>query len=90
MKKILRESTDGDEVRRAWEASKQIGAQVADRVRRVVRLRNQAAQAMGFANYYSLTIPSNAEYAVPQLRMLIREVEEIIEREITPETWNNL
>jgi len=37
-----------------------------------------------------LIIPSNAEYAVPQLRMLIREVEEIIEREITPETWNNL
>jgi len=39
---------------------------------------------------HRLTIPLNVEYSVPQLRMLIREVEEIIEREITPETWNNL
>ena len=56
LKKILRESTDSGEVRRAWEASKQIGAQVADRVRRVVRLRNQAAHAMGFANDYSMSL----------------------------------
>jgi hypothetical protein len=27
---------------------------------------------------YRLAIPSNAEYSVPQLRMMIREVEEIL------------
>ena len=32
---------------------------------------------------YRLTIPSNDEYSVPQWRMMIREVEEILEREIT-------
>jgi hypothetical protein len=37
-----------------------------------------------------LTIPSNAEYSVPQLRMMLREVEEIIERKITIDEWNNL
>jgi hypothetical protein len=39
---------------------------------------------------YRLAIPSNKEYSTAQLRMMIREVEEIIEREITAEEWNNL
>jgi hypothetical protein len=32
---------------------------------------------------HRLTIPSNSEYSVPQLKMMLREVEEIIERKIT-------
>lgn len=40
--------------------------------------------------HYRLAIPSNAEYSVPQLRMLIREVEEITGREIKAEDWNRL
>ena len=39
---------------------------------------------------YRLTIPSNEEYSVPQLRMMIQEVEQILEREITLEEWNSL
>lgn len=39
---------------------------------------------------HRLAIPSNAEYSVPQLRMMIREVEEIIGREITADEWNRL
>ena len=39
---------------------------------------------------HRLTIPSNAEYSVPQLRMMIREVELIIGREITADEWNHL
>lgn len=38
---------------------------------------------------YRLTIPSNDEYSVPEVRMMIREAEEIIEREITLEQWNS-
>lgn len=37
-----------------------------------------------------LTIPSNAEFSVPQLRMMLREAEEIIERKITIDEWNSL
>lgn len=37
-----------------------------------------------------LTIPSNAEYSVPQLRLMIREVEAILDRQIPAEEWNNL
>jgi hypothetical protein len=37
-----------------------------------------------------LTIPSNSEYSVPQLRVMLREVEEVIERQITIDEWNKL
>ncbi|MEH2387212.1 MAG: hypothetical protein V7K14_15840 [Nostoc sp.] len=39
---------------------------------------------------HRLTIPSNDEYSVPQLRMMIGEVEVILERKITLEEWNSL
>jgi len=37
---------------------------------------------------HRLAIPSSSEYSVPQLRMMIREVEEIIGREISVDEWN--
>jgi len=40
--------------------------------------------------YHRLAIPSNTEYSAPQLRMLISEVELIIERELFVEEWNQL
>jgi hypothetical protein len=37
---------------------------------------------------HRLAIPSNAEYSIPQLLMLMKEAEEIIGREITADEWN--
>jgi hypothetical protein len=37
-----------------------------------------------------LTVPSNSEYSVPQLKMMIREVEAIISRPIDVDEWNRL
>ncbi len=37
-----------------------------------------------------LTLPSNPEYSVPQLRMLIREAEDILGRPLKLEDWNRL
>jgi hypothetical protein len=58
---------------------------------------------LGFAGLYSgakhqfmiyeqhrLTIPSNKEYSVPQLRMMLREVESILGRQVSVDEWNNL
>ena len=39
---------------------------------------------------YRLTTPSNQEYSVPQLRMMIREIEDILGRSVTVEEWNSL
>lgn len=41
-------------------------------------------------NENRLTIPSNDEYSVPQLRMMLREVEEIIDRPINLDEWLTL
>lgn len=39
---------------------------------------------------HRLAIPSNEEYSVPQLRMMLREVETIIGGEISPDEWSRL
>ena len=39
---------------------------------------------------YRLTVPSNSEYSVPQLRIMLNEVEGILGRAITADEWNNL
>jgi len=44
---------------------------------------------MVFQNH-RLTIPSNTEYSVPQLKMMLKEVFLIIDRTINVDDWNNL
>lgn len=39
---------------------------------------------------HRMAIPSNREYSVPQLRMMLREVESILGRKITDAEWNSL
>ena len=39
---------------------------------------------------YRLTIPSNDEYSVPQLKMMVKEIGEIIQREVSLDEWLNL
>lgn len=58
---------------------------------------------LGFAGPYSgtrhqfmvyqqqrLTLPSNQEYSVPQLRMMMRELEDILDRSVPLEEWESL
>jgi peptidyl-dipeptidase A len=56
IRQVLHDSTDSGERRRAWEASKQIGAEVEAELRDLVRLRNRAAAELGFDNYYSMMV----------------------------------
>jgi peptidyl-dipeptidase A len=49
---VLRTSTDKARVRAAWEARKQIGPVVADDLRAITHLRNEAARAVGFPDYW--------------------------------------
>src|SRR5262249_34668759 len=53
---VLREANDLGLRRRAWEASKQVGPEVESDLLRLVRLRNQGAQQLGFANDYSMAL----------------------------------
>ncbi|MBM3154363.1 MAG: type II toxin-antitoxin system HicA family toxin [Chloroflexi bacterium] len=39
---------------------------------------------------HRLAIPSNSEYSVPQLRIMLQEVEQILGRHISAEDWECL
>ena len=45
--------------REAWEASKTVGAAVADDVRQLARLRNEAAQALGHRDWFALSVATS-------------------------------
>lgn len=53
---ILRDSGDGALRRRAWEASKQVGAAIAGDLLELVRLRNRSAREIGFSDYYTMRL----------------------------------
>ncbi|HMF84501.1 MAG TPA: M2 family metallopeptidase [Acidimicrobiia bacterium] len=53
---VLRTSDDTASRRAAWEASKQVGAEVADRVRELARLRNEAARRLGYRDHFALAL----------------------------------
>jgi peptidyl-dipeptidase A len=59
IKRILRESDDPAERREAWEASKTVGAAVADDVRELARLRNEAARALGHRDWFALSLATD-------------------------------
>ena len=63
----------------------------------------QRLRKIGFAGPYSgtrhqfmifgqhrLAVPSNAEFSVPQLRMMLREVQQIVGGDIESDEWNDL
>ncbi len=56
IRQILRESDDPAERREAWEASKTVGQEVADDVRRLARMRNEAARSLGFRDWFALSL----------------------------------
>jgi len=71
---ILGSSDDGDLRRRAWEASKQIGAEVADRVRQLARLRNEAAHSLGYRDHFALAL-ATGEMEEDRLLTTLAEVD---------------
>ncbi len=56
IREILANSTDLKLRKKAWEASKQVAPQVAADIIQLAKLRNQAAQSMGFENFYQMSL----------------------------------
>jgi peptidyl-dipeptidase A len=56
LRRVLVESDDSAARRAAWEASKQVGAEVAEELLGLVRLRNEAARSIGFTDYYAMRL----------------------------------
>jgi hypothetical protein len=45
-----------------------------------------------YARYeeHTLTIPNNSEFSIPQFKMLLKQIEKILGREISLEEWQRL
>jgi peptidyl-dipeptidase A len=56
---ILGLENDSGKRRAAWEASKEIGPLVADRIRRLAELRNEAARRVGYPNFHRMSLAFN-------------------------------
>ncbi len=71
---ILHTSDDPEHRRAAWEASKTVGTEVAADVRELARMRNQAAQALGYRDHFALAL-AMADFDEERLFATLAEVE---------------
>ncbi len=71
---ILHTSDDAEHRRAAWEASKTVGAEVATDVRELARLRNQAAQSLGYRDHFALAL-AMSDFDEERLFVTLAEVE---------------
>jgi peptidyl-dipeptidase A len=76
IQEILRKSTDSELRRKAWEASKAVGSEVAADVVRLAKLRNEAARQLGFDNYYAMAL-ALSEQDEEELVRLFDELDEL-------------
>ncbi len=56
VRKVLRESRDSAYRRAVWEAAKGVGAVVEKDLKQLVKLRNEAARKLGFADFYDMQL----------------------------------
>lgn len=61
VRKVLRTSTDSERRRAVWEASKGVGRVLESDLKELVKLRNQAATALGFKNFHALQLFLNEQ-----------------------------
>jgi peptidyl-dipeptidase A len=76
---ILKTESHSEKRKTAWLASKQVGAVVADDIIELVKLRNQAARALGYDNYHTLKLETS-ELDVKALDRIFEELETLTAR----------
>jgi peptidyl-dipeptidase A len=76
IREILKTQTDSLKRKRAWLASKQVGAAVFKDVVRLAKLRNQAAHNLKFDNFHSLSL-AVVEQDVNELDRIFEELYEL-------------
>ena len=66
---ILKNEKNVEKRKKAWEASKQVGREVAPMVVELVKLRNQAAKKLGFDDYYVMALATDEQDANDVIRI---------------------
>ncbi|HUT31439.1 MAG TPA: M2 family metallopeptidase [Sedimentisphaerales bacterium] len=73
IREVLKTETESVRRKKAWLASKQVGPAVAGDLVELVKLRNEAAQKVGFDNYHALSL-TVAEQDVKELDRIFEEL----------------
>ena len=76
IREILKSCDDNEKRKKAWEASKQVGPVVEENMMKLVKLRNQSAVAMGFDNYYQMSLIT-AEQDPDEILSIFAELDEV-------------
>lgn len=76
IKEILKTDTDSGQREKAWLASKQVGEIVAADLITLVKLRNEAAQNLGFENFHTMSL-ATSEQAVADIDEILGELYEL-------------
>ncbi len=61
VRKVLKTSTLSERRQAVWEAAKKVGAVVEPELKELVKLRNEAATKLGYANYHALQLFLNEQ-----------------------------
>jgi peptidyl-dipeptidase A len=76
VRKVLKESTDNARRQAVWEASKAVGPIVEADLKELVKLRNEAARTLGFADFHKLQLALN-EQSQQQVLKLFDDLDEL-------------
>jgi len=76
IKEILKTDTDSGKRQKAWLASKQVGEIVAADLITLAKLRNEAAQKLGFENFHTMSL-ATSEQSVDDIDQILGELYEL-------------
>src|SRR5260370_37363627 len=76
VRKVLKESDDPARRKAVWEASKVVGSVVEEDLKALVKLRNEAARALGFKDFHAMQLSLNEQSQEPVLK-LFDELDEL-------------
>lgn len=69
VRQVLKTGTDSAERQKVWEASKGVGAKVEADLKELVKLRNEAAKQLGFANFHAMMLVLNEQDGAELLKL---------------------
>ncbi len=73
---ILSNSTNNDELKATWLASKKSGSNVAEDVKKLVKMRNAAAKELGFNNFHEMSLLSD-DQKPEEITALFKELDDL-------------
>ncbi|MBI4859261.1 MAG: M2 family metallopeptidase [Candidatus Riflebacteria bacterium] len=76
VRRVLKQSKSSTERKKAWEASKEVGARVFPDLVALVKLRNEAARTLGFGDYHVMQLQLAEQSQVDVLK-LFDEMDEL-------------